>query len=470
MALLAPYHDALGLKPVEALAAIRAATSYAEVRDALSLDFRTFNAALAELDPPQPPLTHPELHEDAFARFIDTVKPRLVERLRERYKPLAEAGQDVSGYAAGRRMDGLTVDDAWLALCRVPSLPMMRLHAQTWLEVHGAEPDLDSDGELPPADISRRASTERLKIIVGRAAPLIHAWCRIHGVAVPAPWASAPLLEATAALDASGLADLIEPDDAKLLAIAATGAGWPDGMRLSLDLADLRLTADDLPPGAGGSAGRGGHADQSTIVIGGATVLVGFDHLAQIAEAAVQTLTAQFLAQNGKTDLAALAPVTPGRKRQPGGAAVVGAHRLSEDLRTAIGLVGEIAARAWLEHRYERVLWRSGYAVLLNSDPEASDSWGYDYEVVRPHGPSLMYEVKATRDPAGGLAEFEMGQSEIDAAQEHSRSERYRILLITSVLDPSARQVHELPSPYSAKGRGRYRPAGRGLRYQCLPS
>jgi hypothetical protein len=62
-----------------------------------------------------------------------------------------------------------------------------------------------------------------------------------------------------------------------------------------------------------------------------------------------------------------------------------------------------------------------------------------------------------------------MGESEVLAAQECAGGNRYRILLITSVLDPPNRRVYELPSPFSAKGRGRFRVAGRGLRYQCGP-
>jgi hypothetical protein len=281
-----------------------------------------------------------------------------------------------------------------------------------------------------------------------------------------------PLLEAQAALDAAGLADLIVVDDARLLAAAAAaaGAGWPDGMKLTLDLDQLGLTPADLAARPDGGGGKAGGRDRTTIKIGAATVLVGADHLAQIAEAALQTVTDDFLAQNAKTGLDPLPPAPArGKKRTPSNTAVAGSPRMTEDERTAVGLVGEIAARAWLQNRHEQVLWRSGYAVLLTGDTEASDEWGYDFEVVRPRGGSLLYEVKATTAPVAGLAEFEMGQSEIDAAQEHARDERYRILLITSVLEPAERRVRELPSPYSPRGRGRYRPVGRGMRYQCAP-
>lgn len=467
-ALLAPHADRLPCTADEALAAVRGALSFAEVRDGLALDFRQFNRALSELDPPHPPLTHPDLHDETFGRFVDSVRPVLVERLRERYKPLAEAGHDASGYAAGRRLDDLVRDPGWLLQARVPDLPAMRARAQEWLRGHGADPDLDSPGRFPPPETTRSASAEALRAVVDSAVPVVRAWCRLHGAQPPAPWAGAPLLEAQAALDAAGLADLIVVDDARLLATAAAGAGWPPGMRVTLDMDELGLTPADLAPGPDGG-GRSGR-DRTTIKIGAATVLVGAAHLAQIAEAALQTVTDDFLAQNAKTGLDPLAPAsTRGKKQTPRNTAVAGSPRMTEDERTAVGLVGEIAARAWLQNRHEQVLWRSGYALLLTGDTEASDGWGYDFEVVRPRGANLLYEVKATTGPVAGLVEFEMGQSEIDAAQEHARTERYRILLITSVLDPAERSVRELPNPYSPKGRGRYRPVGRGMRYQCAP-
>ena len=144
------------------------------------------------------------------------------------------------------------------------------------------------------------------------------------------------------------------------------------------------------------------------------------------------------------------------------------AANMSEDQRLAVGLVGEIAARAWLLRRYRDVRWRSGYAAIVNGEGEASDSHGYDFEVPWSNT-SLLFEVKSPSDRARNLTEFEMGESEVRAAQACANGNRYRILLITSVLDQDDRRVYELPSPFSPKGRGRFRVTGRGLRYQFSP-
>ena len=139
---------------------------------------------------------------------------------------------------------------------------------------------------------------------------------------------------------------------------------------------------------------------------------------------------------------------------------------MTDDQRSAIGLFGEVAARAWLERKYRGVRWRSGYAAIVDGDDEASDSWGYDFEV--PHrNSSLLFEVKASVDEPRDLTEFEMGDSEVRAAQECASGDRYRLLLVTSVLEPEARRIYNLPSPFSRKGAGRFRVTGRGLRYQC---
>ncbi|MCX2927984.1 hypothetical protein [Streptomyces sp. NEAU-W12] len=65
--------------------------------------------------------------------------------------------------------------------------------------------------------------------------------------------------------------------------------------------------------------------------------------------------------------------------------------------------------------------------------------------------------------------EFGLGPSEADAACRHARSNRYRILLITCALVPEERRVFDLPNPFSAQGRDRFRTVSRGVHYQCSP-
>jgi hypothetical protein len=89
--------------------------------------------------------------------------------------------------------------------------------------------------------------------------------------------------------------------------------------------------------------------------------------------------------------------------------------RTNEDQRSAIGLVGEVAARAWLQRHYPDVRWTSGNAAVVNGDDEASDSLGYDFEVTW-RDTTRLYEVKALSDACAERVEFELGPSEVDAA------------------------------------------------------
>ncbi|WNZ14851.1 hypothetical protein [Streptomyces sp. 11x1] len=109
-----------------------------------------------------------------------------------------------------------------------------------------------------------------------------------------------------------------------------------------------------------------------------------------------------------------------------------------------------------------------GYAAVINGDREASDSLGYDVEVAW-RDTTLLYKMKALSEPVGERVEFELGPSEVDAAHTHACGGRYRILLIIAALAPERRQVFELPNPFSAAGRERFRIVGKGLRYQCSP-
>jgi hypothetical protein len=240
-------------------------------------------------------------------------------------------------------------------------------------------------------------------------------------------------------------------------------------MELTTSTEVLGLTAEDLyhepnsPTGEGRSPKR-----PSTIDVGGQTLEVGIEHLVDIARAAHATVDEHFLSQKGAAALADVQGSIAGAGKGSTGNRIVVARmpRMTEDQRSAVGLVGEIAARAWLERRYQHVRWRSGYAAIVAGDQEASDSWGFDFEV--PHGnTTLMFEVKSLVDEPRDLTEFEMGDSEVRVAQACAGGDRYRILLVASVLEPDARRVFVLPSPFSKKGAGRFRVIGRGLRYRC---
>ncbi|GAA3376788.1 DUF3883 domain-containing protein [Streptomyces sannanensis] len=464
----------LPLPSAELVALARSCTKPAELRDELGLDFQQFNAALATLGPGYSPDYYPDRHEQVFGDFVRARSGILFDRLRERYAVAAQQGEDISGYAAARGLHDLRPDPDWLPRFITPPEEAMRDRVREWLRAHGADGDLERPTELEPVDRLRARNTAALDALVPILPPLVTAWCRRHGVQVPAGWHGAVLMECRSHIDGTGLGDLLPLSEKHLLDAVERAVGWPDGMPHATDPAALGLTAKDFAQAAALTQGSGGSTTVAprTIIIGDAEVRVGSDQLSTIADIASKTIDEAFLAQSGRVRLDTVTGVP--RPRSGGGPSpkpriiVAKMKRTNEDQRSAIGLVGEVAARAWLQRHYPDVRWTSGYAAVVNGDDEASDSLGYDFEVTW-RDTTRLYEVKALSDPCAERVEFELGPSEVDAARRHARSNRYRILLITSALVPEERRVFDLPNPFSAQGRDRFRMVSRGVRYQCSP-
>lgn len=466
---LAAWADDLPIDTDELLAEAQRATTPDELRQMLHLDLGNFNDALAALGPPYRQITHPDLHEHAFFEFVSQHEAAIIERLRERYARLAARGDDTARYVDARRLDGIVPAEEWLPRYEVPPESEIMRVVSAWLQLHGADTDLDAAPRLPDLVLLRQTNFARVDDVVERMRQLVAAWCRRNSRAVPEAWSAVPLITVRSRIEADGIADLIDLSEHLVFQRATEALGWPDDMPRTLSLDELGLTEADLTASSGPQTSTSATSlrPRPTIDLAGRQFEVGKEHLAEIARAAHESIDERFLSQKGTVRLSdAPAPRTP--RSQGGGGSIVVANnpRMSEDQRTAVGLVGEIAARAWLERRYTSVLWRSGYASIVTGNPDASDSWGFDFEVPRGNA-SLYFEVKAFTDQTRDRMELEMGESEVRVAQECAGGDRYRILVVTSVLEPDARQVFTLPSPFSKKGAGRFRVIGRGLRYRC---
>lgn len=73
-----------------------------------------------------------------------------------------------------------------------------------------------------------------------------------------------------------------------------------------------------------------------------------------------------------------------------------------------------------------------------------------------------MYEVKATTGDAGAI---ELGETEVRCAQEHSRNDRWRLLVVENALSHSPR-VHMLPNPFHHDSRSLFEFVGNRVRMQ----
>jgi hypothetical protein len=276
------------------------------------------------------------------------------------------------------------------------------------------------------------------------------------------------MTSARSALERSYLADFSELSADQLLSLMAESLGWPTQMLQTLDLASLGLNASDLQTRdqADAEDRRRQQHERTHLQVDGHEVSVELEHLGSLADSIAATVTEELLTQSGKVRLAKLPSARPMSGSQSGGGlAVARMPRMSEEQRAGVGLIGEVIARAWLERHYANVEWVSGYRNIVLGDEVGSDTRGFDFVVQRGGNRRLYYEVKALVREAPETAEFELGETEVVAAQRHRDS--YRILLVCSVLDSTSRRIFELPNPLGTRGAGRYMLLGRGLRYRC---
>jgi hypothetical protein len=139
-------------------------------------------------------------------------------------------------------------------------------------------------------------------------------------------------------------------------------------------------------------------------------------------------------------------------------------NRLSDEQKTATGLVGELAAFAWLERAYSDVFspdcWVSSYREIAGHPP-GNDDLGYDFAVPLK-SQIIFFEVKSTR---GDEMQFELTEAEAGNARDCARTSRadYRVLWVPHVLDTEWRSLHVLPNPMDPAARHLYRFPGTGL-------
>jgi hypothetical protein len=111
------------------------------------------------------------------------------------------------------------------------------------------------------------------------------------------------------------------------------------------------------------------------------------------------------------------------------------------------------------------VIWRSGYKDKVEGGMDGDDTLGYDIEI-RTKSTRFMFEVKGAAEEG---TEFELTESEINAARRNTSRDAYRIIYVRHVLDPVHVSILLLPNPFSVRGAGAYRVVGDGLRYRFAP-
>jgi hypothetical protein len=452
-----------------------------EVRDRLGAPFGEFNEVLTQLGRPYAPIRHEEEHIATFAAYLSERRLFVLDALRAAALPTFDAGLPVTTYGAltdqlgraiGRRDPNsaalsLTADPAWLDVYALPPAEVMAIRLAEWMSGTGADP-AGSTGLLD-VDATRRANEATLTRLARSAGPVVAAWSTRNEVAPPA-WASIPE-SLVGILAGQGDLDQRVMDESQMLARVAAVGQWPTGMPETIDLVTLQLTSGELERQRSVAEQRKWAAERErrAIPIGDRSFTLDSEERDALLAAVRETLSAEFLATPpGPATLGLMTPGGGRRLDHPPRGKPGGLERLSDAKKELIGFVGELAVFEWLRKAYGvgPESWVSRNRRFVFSDYEGRDDRGYDFEVPRQRGGSLLIEVKSSGSP--DRYAFELTETEILRAREHRSSRRYQVAFVSNVLT-AERHLLLLPNPVSVAGEGRYRIAGTGIRYEFDP-
>jgi hypothetical protein len=466
VAALAPVADGLPLPPSELVGAARNVHSLDELRKACGIPFADLNRTLADL-PGYQPISRAAEHADALQRFLSLQRGALLLALRRARLARFDAGEPQPDWPALRRLDDIAPPDRWSVEVDEADVALLEGHVTAVLEGRLGSGLPTTGDRLPRLDAVQPSN----RALISRAVPELVVLVRASGRALPRALAQADPVEAVQrTLDAAGALDFRALDpDALVRWLAALGE-WPAGMLPSADPQAHGLSAEDLAKGRdAASAEQAERARMRRVLKVAETEVDVTESLADFLPLIQQTLDAQpgFYRQ-GRTfsPLDELEPRQPRPSRRSGaGTGRRGGDRgLSDAQTSAVGCAGEYLAWQALADRYPEANEASWVSTnrrhVFTGDP-GDDGLGYDLEVWLGRTP-LMFEVKAFRG-AGG--EIELGETEVDTARRHAGGDRWRVLVITDVFDPTARLMRMLPNPFSRRGRGRFRELGGSLRY-----
>jgi hypothetical protein len=455
----------LAIPPEELRSVARGAGGVDDLRRALGITLADVNSALRALG--RPPIHYMEEHAHAFAAFVGTHHEETLRELRRAYLPLFRNGAALDGYVAAR--DGLRslgADPAWLDEHEVPPEAAMKARVDEWLQAATADLQPAADA-VKALDVVQRDNRGLLREILGSGQRTILAWSQLHGRGVPELWNRADLeLTVWDALLAEGQTDFDPINAERVIAWLAHNGDWPDGMPQTLSLKDLDLTQEAVERAETEEERERAHREflRRSIELGGTRHSAAPENFAALAEAVRASVAESLLrTRAGFSQLAE--PAVRTRRGTTSAGPKVAPPRPTEAQKGAIGLVGEVVALDWLKRRYSGASddsWKSRYRDFVLGGSLGNDSLGFDFEV--PVGrTSYLFEVKAT---VGEEMQIELGESEVLAARQHARTDRYRILYIPFALDAASRAIYVLPNPFAERGRDLYQLEGSGLRYR----
>ncbi|MGW4886021.1 sacsin N-terminal ATP-binding-like domain-containing protein [Streptomyces murinus] len=468
LARLEPYDAALPLPAAQLIAAARDARDIDGLRALADVDFADLNRTLAGLAPRYRPISHAEAHDEAVRRHVDFGRGLLIDRLRWARREDFDARRPIADWAATRSLKWITAPEEWALTVDTADDGLLRGLVEQALTARLGAP--------APTRGERLAAMDRLRshnhAVIAKTTPDLVALVKAADRPLPAALAKAAAAEViTTLLDEAGALDFRELSADDVVSWLAALGQWPTSMAASSKPQAHGLTPAEVDRVRNAAEqARTERAKRKRIIsLGERDFDIESGDFTELASELRRALESDPpLSGSARSRWAPLKPIPPRRTTGSSGgrpgARVDGERGLSSAQRLAIGFVGEWYAYQWLREQdraTDETSWVSGNRAHIFPGPAGDDSLGYDFKVGSGRNPRL-YEVKATQGPGG---QIELGETEVRAAQRYGGSDRWRILVVTSVLDAEHRQVRMLPNPFSERGRGLYREEGGALRF-----
>ena len=472
---LARVADRLPVAPGDLLRRTTDAGNVDGLRISLGLPLAALNATLFMLGDRYKPIDYSEQHAEEFADHVRRTRDRIFDRIRWTRWDRFTAFEPQADWTAVRRLDVLTPDSGWGLTLDVLTTELMEARIDAELErVLDVAPPTTGVPLESMTECSKNNS-QTIKVSIGSLTVTVRAWLSVLGLPIESPWHD-PDVAARAlpeALDAAGALDFVELEPSTLLRWLQVLCSWPSDMPLTIDLDELGLSKEDIEAQRSEEAQRRADAVRArrTVYLDNQPFEIGGD-LTEFAAALDRSLEATPRFLTSRNRFASLQEVSEGatRTKGSGGGATGGSSRqprLSDAQRDAVGFAGEWLAYKWLDRLhgddFSPECWASAYRELAFPGI-GNDGLGWDFQVPTRQG-LLMYEVKTSQGEGGQL---ELGETQVLAAQLNARNGRWRLLVITDVLNES-RRIRMLRNPFDPRSRGQYVFVGQGLRLRYTP-
>ena len=444
-----------------------------DFREHLEFTLASFNESLIATG--SEPETYPALHADQVLHYVTDHEVEMIQALRSRVAAKLQRREPAPEYVRLRgRIRSIAPDQAWLlAYKRVPH-EVVATHVEAWLAEVGAPPLGENPSELPPLQAVRKANRVTVASFATVAAPLVRTWCDQRNRETPEVWTDQDMPDARLRdiLEAAGIMDFREVDDADLLSWCAALGLWPQGMAKTLDRGKLSIETTDIEA-ANAKAREEAEKREATAR---SVRFNGRDEDPKTADwMNISDVIAAKLSRRIKGmplgTLAALGPVTKrkgGIGPSPPGPPVNGSGRVPPAKKDMIGRLGELVVYHWLKERFQRqdidAAWvsKNGDAQLGRS--QGSDDLGFDFRVEYGRQ-TWQIEVKASM---GDQQRFVMGETEVRAAREAARPRsktRYVVVYVANPHDPANAHIDVLPNPMGPEADGVLDLLGEGVRF-----